>query len=41
MNFTINGNRPEFINFNGKEVKILQYNGTTVWSKSETQPTGN
>lgn len=39
MNFTFNGKYPENINYNGTPLNKLQYNGVTVWEKSEPEPT--
>lgn len=37
MNFTFNGKYPENINYNGTPLNKLQYNGVTVWEKSEPE----
>lgn len=32
MPFTYNGNTPDYIKYNGNEVRTLQFNGVTVWN---------
>jgi len=34
MGFSFNGNTPNEITFNGNDVLVLKWNGTTVWEKS-------